>query len=165
MAQGDIIQMMPTGSVHMFPVNSVKPGFSECDGGLLNRIDEAALFAVIGITYGAGDGSTTFNKPDYRGEFLRGWDNGRGVDSGRAIATTQTEAINSGDLSLDTDGEHNHSINYDSAGGFQETVYTGHTKEGTKAAVVNSGGSHSHAINGGTETRPRNLSLMYCIKV
>ncbi|WP_231679148.1 phage tail protein, partial [Ralstonia pseudosolanacearum] len=50
----------------------------------------AALYAEIGTTFGAGDGAATFNLPDLRGEFLRGWDDGRGVDSGRGIGTWQS---------------------------------------------------------------------------
>ena len=57
-------------------------GFLKCNGQLVSRTTYASLFAVIGTTYGAGDGSTTFKLPDCRGEFLRGLDDGRGVDTG-----------------------------------------------------------------------------------
>ena len=71
----------------------------------------ADLFAVIGTTYGAGDGSTTFNVPETRGEFLRSLDDGRGVDSGRTRGSAQ------GDGTLD----HAHYITGES-GGYDNVV-------------------------------------------
>ena len=65
-------------------------GFLKCDGSAISRTDFSRLFSVIGTTYGAGNGSTTFNLPDLRGEFLRGFDDGRTVDSGRVIGTAQS---------------------------------------------------------------------------
>ena len=53
----------------------------------------AKLFAAIGTRYGAGDGHSTFNLPDLRGEFARFWDDGRGVDSGRGLGTQQMDAF------------------------------------------------------------------------
>lgn len=170
MAQGDIIQMMPTGSVHMFPVNSVLAGFLECNGAVVSRTTYAALFAVLGITYGAGDGSTTFGLPDYRGEFLRGWDNGRGVDSGRAIATTQAEETNKDGVSATTNtlGSHTHTSRHyiNNQGGTNQGGQIT-TNSPNTLSIINANGDHSHTVtmDGGSETRPRNMSLMYCIKV
>ena len=58
-----------------------------CDGSAVSRTTYADLFAKIGTTYGAGDGSTTFNVPDLRGEFIRGWDDGRGADPSRVFGS------------------------------------------------------------------------------
>ena len=70
----------------IFTAGGVAPaGFLKCDGAVASRSTYAALFAVCGTTFGVGNGSTTFNLPDLRGEFVRGWDDGRGVDSGRAL--------------------------------------------------------------------------------
>lgn len=77
------------GTIITFPVNVTPTGFLECNGALLSRTTYADLFAVIGTTYGVGDGSTTFAIPDLRGEFIRGWDNGRGVDDGRSFGSFQ----------------------------------------------------------------------------
>jgi len=63
----------------------------KCNGTAISRTTYAALFAIIGTTHGAGDGSSTFNVPDLRGEFVRGWDDGRGVDSGRNFGTSQSD--------------------------------------------------------------------------
>ncbi|MGR3485480.1 MAG: tail fiber protein, partial [Paracoccaceae bacterium] len=60
-----------------------------CDRAAGSRAADAALYAAIGTTYGAGDGSTTFDLPDLRGEFLRGLDGGRGVDPGRTLGSAQ----------------------------------------------------------------------------
>lgn len=68
-------QRTPIGTVGLFPVNiSGKSGFENwlfCDGSFLSRTNYPALFAIIGTTFGAGDGSTTFNIPNYQGVFPR----------------------------------------------------------------------------------------------
>ena len=69
------------------------------------------LFGLIGTAHGSGDGSSTFNVPDLRGEFVRGWDDGRGVDSGRNFASSQSdqnEARNHTAASTVTDPGHFH---------------------------------------------------------
>ncbi|MBR2299529.1 MAG: tail fiber protein [Alphaproteobacteria bacterium] len=60
-----------------------------CDGQAVSRSDYADLFALIGTNFGAGDGVSTFNVPDYRGKFLRGL----GGDSASDIYTTQNEGL------------------------------------------------------------------------
>ena len=80
---------VPIGSVVLFAANSPPANFLECDGSTISRTTYAQLFAVISTTWGIGDGATTFNIPDYRGEFIRGWDNGRGVDPARVFAASQ----------------------------------------------------------------------------
>jgi microcystin-dependent protein len=116
------------------------------------------LFAVIGTTYGVGDGSTTFAVPDLRGEFPRGWDDGRGIDSGRAIGTAQAQAIQS----------HLHSyrtayILGNGIAGFDGTALTGNSV-GASYAVHAAIPSQNTDSTGGTETRPRNIALLACIK-
>lgn len=83
----------PVGSVYTFAGATVPTGWLKCNGALLSRTTYAALFAVIGTTYGAGDGSTTFALPDLRGEFVRGADDGRGVDAGRVFGSAQSDAV------------------------------------------------------------------------
>jgi microcystin-dependent protein len=60
---------VPTGCVLAYGAAAAPSGYALCDGSAINRTTFAALFAVIGTTYGAGDGSTTFNVPDMRGKF------------------------------------------------------------------------------------------------
>lgn len=54
----------PAGSVQMFAGATVPPGYAICNGGAVSRTDNPSLFAAIGVAYGAGDGSTTFNLPN-----------------------------------------------------------------------------------------------------
>lgn len=89
-AQTTADQAAPVASLVYMAVNTVPAGWLKANGATVSRTTYAALFAVIGTTYGAGDGSTTFKLPDYRGYFLRAWDDGRGVDAGRAFASTQS---------------------------------------------------------------------------
>lgn len=63
---------IPTGTVSAFAGSSAPTGYALCDGSAVNRTTQAALFAVIGTTYGVGDGSTTFNLPDLRGRVVAG---------------------------------------------------------------------------------------------
>jgi microcystin-dependent protein len=62
-------------------------GFLMCDGSAVSRTTYARLFSYIGTNFGVGDGSTTFNLPDCRGYFVRGWDNGAGNDPDSATRT------------------------------------------------------------------------------
>lgn len=71
----------------------VEPGWLLANGQVVSRTTYADLFAAIGTEYGAGDGATTFSLPDLRGEFLRGWDDGRGVDPGRTLGSVQLDAL------------------------------------------------------------------------
>ena len=68
------------GAVIAFPTAVVPSGWLQCNGSAVNRITYANLFTLIASTYGDGDGSTTFNIPDLRGEFIRGFDDSIGND-------------------------------------------------------------------------------------
>ena len=63
---------IPTGTVTAFAGSTAPTGYALCDRSAVNRTTQAALFAVIGTTYGSGDGSTTFNLPDLRGRVVAG---------------------------------------------------------------------------------------------
>lgn len=81
------------GQIILFAGITTPPNCLDCNGGLVSRVTEAELFEVIGTLYGAGDGSTTFRLPDFRGVVPRGWDNGRGLDSGRSFGSYQEDAL------------------------------------------------------------------------
>jgi phage-related tail fiber protein len=83
----------PTGLVSYFANTSAPTGYIECNGSAVSRSTYSALFAVIGVTHGSGNGTSTFNVPDLRGEFIRGWDNSKGVDNGRAFGSSQADAL------------------------------------------------------------------------
>jgi hypothetical protein len=80
---------VPAGTVNAFAGAVAPDGFLLCNGGAISRSLYSDLFASIGTTYGVGDGSTTFNIPDLRAEFIRGLDSGRGIDTGRALGSFQ----------------------------------------------------------------------------
>ncbi|MGR3484072.1 MAG: phage tail protein, partial [Paracoccaceae bacterium] len=83
------LRALTVGQVAHFAQAAPPDGWLVCDGAAVSRAAYAALYAAIGTTYGAGDGSTTFDLPDLRGEFLRGLDGGRGVDPGRTLGSAQ----------------------------------------------------------------------------
>ena len=91
----DLLGMVPSGTVLYFAGQTAPAGWLKANGAAVSRTAYAALFAAIGTTYGAGDGRSTFNLPDLRGEFLRGWDDGRGVDAGRVFGSAQAHALQS----------------------------------------------------------------------
>lgn len=83
---------MPIGSLVWYAGHNAggQNGVIYCDGSEVSRTVYAELFAEIGTLYGSGDGSSTFNLPDMRGEFARGFDNARGVDAGRSMGSWQS---------------------------------------------------------------------------
>lgn len=130
-----------------FTAGSAAPtGWIKADGSELSRTTYADLFSVVGITYGGGDGITTFNVPDLRGEFIRGWDDGRGEDAGRDLGSWQADELKS----------HTHSLNVWS----QDN--TGDAMEDTNEAGTPRD-SYTGAT-GGNETRPRNVAMLAVIK-
>ena len=133
------------GQIGWFAMSTPPTGWLKANGAAVSRTTYAALFGAIGTTYGAGDGSTTFNLPDLRGEFLRAWDDGRGVDAGRVFGSAQSQDIQS----------HSHSIQIRQ---FNTNVGNGAT------STILSGASFNTDAFGGTETRPRNIALLACIK-
>lgn len=140
---------VPTGAVAHFAMSTAPSGWLKANGALVSRTTYAALFAAIGTTYGAGDGSTTFNLPDLRGEFLRGLDDGRGVDAGRGIGTWQGDDVKS----------HAHNIGKQTSGSTTGGPYVHNANMGTLNEST-----YSTLPAGGSETRPRNIAMLACIK-
>ena len=75
----------------MMATTTAPSGYLKCNGAV-SRTTYADLFAIIGTTHGAGNGSTTFNVPDLRGEFVRGWDDSRG-GYGRSFGSSQSGTV------------------------------------------------------------------------
>ena len=84
-----VIGGIPPGTVIWTAANAAPPGYLKANGAQVSRTTYNNLFIAIGTTYGAGDGTTTFNLPDLRGEFVRSFDDGRGVDPSRIMGSTQ----------------------------------------------------------------------------
>ena len=74
---------LPVGMITPFAGSAAPTGWFLCSGQAVSRTTYASLFAVVGTTYGVGDGSTTFNLPDLRGRTIAGIDNMGGTDAGR----------------------------------------------------------------------------------
>ena len=156
---------VPTGAVFHFAASSAPSGYLEANGAAISRTTYADLFAVVSTTYGSGDGSTTFNLPDLRGEFIRGFDNGKGTDSGRTFGSSQTDstALPNAGFTTNSAGNHNHSYNTNQGTGGGQGG--GGADTGTRGDSTGHNGNHSHTITGGdSETRPRNIALLPCIK-
>jgi len=164
------VQGVPSGAVFCLAVSTVPSDYLECNGASVSRTVYAALFAVIGTTYGS-DSGTTFNVPDLRGEFVRGWDHGRGIDSGRSINNPQSDQNkqhNHTATSTINDPGHIHQVAYsnsDSGDGVIEESGTGLSGyEPTESATTGITVATTVANDGGSENRPRNIAMMYVIK-
>jgi phage-related tail fiber protein len=140
---------IPVGAVAYFAMASAPAGWLKANGAAVSRTVYAALFSAIGETYGAGDGSTTFNLPDLRAEFIRGWDDGRGIDTARAFGSAQSGAIES----------HAHGIGQAQTSG-SNFAYNERTIFPDNIA----GSTLFSTATGGAETRPRNVAMLACIK-
>ena len=185
------VNVTPAGAVQFFAQPWPPAGWLKANGAAVSRTTYANLFAAIGTHYGDGDGSTTFNLPDLRGEFLRSWDDGKGVDKGRLFGAWQ-DGDNKAHQHHGTTGlagSHHHS------GVTQESGYhthpVGRTGGGNgshaaesmpgKGGELHGGGIHQHnfstdwvgdhshnfttSFSGGDEARPRNIALLACIKI
>lgn len=80
---------VPTGSIMPHTTSTEPTGWLECDGAEISRSTYATLFGVISDDYGNGNGSTTFNVPDLRGTFIRGYAHGSNNDADRASRTNR----------------------------------------------------------------------------
>lgn len=151
-------------------------GWLVCDGSAVSRTTYSALFAIISDDYGSGDGSTTFNLPDYRGQFLRGVDDGAGTDPDAGTRTDRGDGT-TGDVVGTKQSDQNASHQHDSAGGHQHTGNTGFvltsgsgdgfqtTGSGSSPFNVDTtvAGAHQHPASGGDEARPTNVGVLYYI--
>ncbi len=151
------------GTIISFAGATSPIGYLTCDGSPISRSTYASLFAAIGTTWGSGNGTTTFNVPNLIGYFLRGsGTSARDPDSPRAVGSPQTESFAS---HTHTDSGHTHT--YDkpntssqATGGSGSNYFNGgfaSTASGTGVANIQA--------TGGTETRPDNVAVLYCIKI
>lgn len=126
------------GVIKLWLSTSIPENHLEIRGQTLNKSDYPVLFKNYGIS------ANQYTLPDTRGEFVRGLDNGRGVDTGRILGSFQEDMLRS----------HSHTYFKDNVGG------------GSSSAGGSGSGSDDNTSNtGGTETRPRNIAMIYIIKV
>lgn len=155
--------LLPTGCITMWPLESPPTGWLECNGAAISRTGNISLFNVIGIMYGAGNGSSTFNLPDFRGYFVRGWNHSSGNDPDASSRTNRGDG---------TVGDHVGTKQTD------QVIWHQHNVPGL---VATDGGSNPENVPGfwlpfgknitwptdnagGNETRPKNISTMFIIK-
>ena len=169
-AWGEIANGVPAGSIFTFASTTVPSGYLECNGAAVSRSTYATLFATISTTFGVGDGSSTFNLPDLRGQFVRGWANnatGTG-DDGRSFASSQSDQNKThGHTASVTDPGHRHVTKGHGTQDDGGSNLTGSTSGGTSSTSMNdanTGISVSVASDGGAEVRVKNIALMYVIK-
>ncbi|MCP1454523.1 phage tail protein [Pseudomonas kilonensis] len=134
------------GDIKVVATAEPPQGWLKCNGALVSRAQYAALFAAISTRFGAGDGSTTFALPDLRGEFIRGWDDGRGVDSGRVLGTAQAgqNASHIHTATASNVGSHTHTLS--------ATAEINGTHTHTLSAAAASSGAHTHTLSGSTDS-------------
>lgn len=183
---------LATGTVIAFAGATPPAGWLLCNGQALSSSDYPALYSTLGTTYGNGStginagGDKQFNVPDLRGEFVRGLDEGRGIDAGRQLGTVQGPSAKlppssssqfrlKGNASSNTG--HTHSMAFEGT-----NDGPGHTHTSTQLLApgynqftgtfsVNTTGATNHihtgTVTGGgdAETRPRNVSMNYLIKI
>ncbi|SDR97127.1 Phage Tail Collar Domain [Pseudomonas asplenii] len=152
---------LPVGSMVPFPKGTVPAGFLEADHSVQSIAVYPDLYAYLGTTFNDGtEPAGYFRLPESRGEFLRGWDHGRGVDTGRAVGTYQVNSMQG----------HNHVLSYSGAsvGPFGLAGGPNIALAVTNANTIQAATIVSDGVNGApsvaAETRPRNLAVMWCIK-
>lgn len=140
--------VLPAGAIQFFAMSTTPSGWLKANGAAVSRTTYATLFAAIGTVFGVGDGSTTFNLPDLRGEFVRGFDDGKGTDSGRAFGSSQAGQLPS----------HTHVMPQGLSGGGGSFQWAG-GGNGVSTITSATGGTENSS-----ESRPRNIALLACIK-
>jgi microcystin-dependent protein len=155
--------LLPTGTVSPFAGTSAPTGWLFCDGSAVSRTTYADLFTAIGTSCGTGDGSTTFNLPDYRGRFMRGVDGSAARDPDKATRTAMATGGNTGNnvgsVQADDFKQHTHTEQISTAAG-------GTSPPGPGGGVSGGFGSATGPapVTGGSESRPLNAYVNYIIK-
>jgi hypothetical protein len=152
---------IPPGFIMAFGgnISKIPAGWLPCDGIEISRVIYADLYNTIGDNWGRGNNTTTFNLPDLRGQFLRGVSQQSGVDPDAYARTAKYTGGNIGD----------------NVGGYQDMQIQSHNHsyhESSKSPPYSGGGGSflegnfpsSTGNSGGSETRPKNVSVFYLIK-
>lgn len=159
-----VTALVPPGMVNAYAGAIAPAGYLICNGTAVSRVTYAELFTVIGITYGVGDGTTTFNLPDLRGEFIRGLDAGRGADPTRVLGSNQIASPVVGD---DNNAPNDFSMQVQ---GYTPQFFDNYNNAYSAIYFYYSAATSTYQIqpsNGGgflKGSRPRNVAMNYCIK-
>lgn len=177
-AAGDLSSIIPfltpVGTLIDFAGAAAPTYYLACDGSAVSRATYAALFAVIGTTYGAGNGSTTFNLPTFNdGRFKRSTG---GNAAARGVLQAEMIGPHSHAASAANGGAHTHTYtatarrgaNGDATSVFRPSNGDSSSPTSNPTLTTTSNGDHTHAItvdnNSGTENRPANSAVLVCIK-
>jgi len=138
----------PTGTIIAFSMSSVPANYLECNGVAVSRTTYANLFAIIGTSYGGGNGTTTFNLPDYRGQFLRGYNHGSGTDPNVVARTNRGDGTTGDAVGTKQNNQilvHRHLVNPP----VTNSSVTGNHKHviNPPATNTNGGGNHRHLVD------------------
>lgn len=162
------IQGVPSGALSMWPTATAPTGYLLCTGSAVSRTTYAALFAIIGTTFGVGDGSTTFNLPNYTNRMPYGTTVGATGGSADAVVVSHTHTATV------TDPGHAHVEQYNggTAGGgngiSDSAVSISPTASSVSTATATTGISVSNSTTGVSGTNanlPPYLGINFIIKV
>jgi microcystin-dependent protein len=185
---------VPVGSSVWHWASAAPTNFLAMDGGAVSRTLYPRLFAAIGTTWGAGDGSTTFNVPNavgryfrHRGDIGNGVGNfglgyvGQDVQTHNHAATTDSQGFHGHSGVTTSNGAHNHDVTSFpnigagnewavSSGWARNLITKSTTTDGahTHNLSIDGNGSHAHNVTvsaaGGIETRPNTIVGLACIR-
>ena len=130
------------GSVTPFAMTAPPEGWLICNGEAVSRTTYARLFEKIGTTFGQGDGQTTFNLPDLRGVFIRGWDTDNRFDWEREFGSYQNDQIQS---HTHQDSGHSHNGSVSSNGSHYHGGKIADAGNHSHYGSVVENGSHNHS--------------------
>ena len=151
-----IVSYNPVGTIIAVAYTGVPEGYMHCNGAAVNRTTYVNLFNKIGTTYGAGDGSTTFNLPNTVGKFLEG-----GVEAGTYYAAGLPNITGHFSAALEWSQSR-----YD--GAFRRDNQNGHGPDGSEwsnSQLISFDASRSSTIYGASNTvQPPAMTVIYCIK-
>ena len=166
------------GVISGFAQSSAPTGWLICDGATIDGDGTSYenLWNAIGTTYG-GSGQSSFNLPDLRGEFLRCSDQGRGADSGRAHGSTQGDTVKQSWYGYTNFQSHYHTGGWGSGYKNWQIKHSGYPDNYGAAETTNAfiapwyqlaqGIGYNNmrlSVGDGSETKPRNLAVQFCIK-
>mgnify|MGYP003114491442 CR=1 FL=1 len=169
------IEGIPTGTIVPWSASSVPTGFLECDGSTVSRSTYSGLFAVVGTTYGAGDGSSTFGIPDLQDNVCVGKSNNKALAStGGANTVTSTGNVGgttaNATLSTAQLASHTHQVPGDNmSSNTTKCLLARHTSQTVATLSAGSGQGHQHNMSAtftgdATSVLQPFLTVIYIIK-
>ena len=163
-----ITVLSPVGVIQAFAGSTTPDGWLLCDGSAVSRTDYADLYAVIGDTYGDGNGSTTFNLPDLAGKFIEGSATSGTVKSAglpniKGAFRIRKTGTSSNTLWRSGDAEHN-AVSVDDTTATSSTVASGGGDVAGQVVSLDASRSSSVYSDSVTTVQPPALTMRYIIK-